>query len=133
MLKRFLLYGMPIYLLVAEFGIRSLLSYMPGRTEEISIILTGPTIAVGGLSLILPALTPKPVPLPPGVPPNTIVINRSDQRLIELAIISVFLLFLAWVFSLYLTHPTPPSNWALVIGLITYIIGIVFTEAKEQV
>jgi hypothetical protein len=133
MLKRFLLYGMPFYVLVAEAGIRSLLSYVPGRSEEISIILTGPTIAVGGLSLILPTLTPKIVPLPPGAPPNTIAINKSDQTLIELATISIFILFLSWVFSIYLTHPKAPSIWALVIGMTTYIIGIFFTEAKELV
>jgi len=127
------MYGMPIYILVAESGIRSLLSYVPGRPEEVSVILTGPTIAVGGLSLILPTLTPKPVPLPAGASANTVAINKSDQRLIELATISVFLLFLAWVFSIYLTHPNPPSTWALYIGLTTYIVGIVFTEAKELV
>jgi hypothetical protein len=106
---------------------------MPGRTEEISIILAGPTIAVGGLSLILPTLTPKPVPLPPGAPSSTIAINKSDELLIEVATISVFILFFAWAFSIYLTHPNPPSTWALGIGLVTYIIGIIFTEAKELV
>jgi hypothetical protein len=133
MLKRFLLYGMPIYLLVVEFGLRSLLSNMPGRTEEISLILSGPTIAVAGLSLILPALSPKPVPLPPGAPADAIVINKSDQRVIELAMISVFILFIAWAFSIYLTHASPPSTWAFIIGLVTYIIGIIFTEIKERV
>jgi hypothetical protein len=133
MLKRFLLYGMPIYILVAEYGLRSLLAYAPGRTEEISIVLTGPTIAVGGLSLILPTLTPKPVPLPPAAPANTVLINKSDKALIDIATISVFLLFLLWGFSIYLTHPNPPSGWALVIGLVTYIVGVFFTEAKELV
>lgn len=133
MLKRFLLYGMPIYIVLAEYGIRLMLHGLPGRHEELSFILTGPTIAVAGLSLILPALTPKPVPIPPGLPPNTIIINRSDQRLIEASFIAFFLLAFTWAVSLYLTHPEPPNEWALVIGLITYVAGIVITEVKEQV
>jgi hypothetical protein len=127
MFKRFLLYGMPLYLLVAELGMKFLLA------EEASIFLTGPTIAVGGLSLILPTLTPKPVPLPANAPANLVVMNASDQLLMQFATAFVFILFLTWAFSLYLTHFKPPSTWALVIGVATYIIGIVFTELKEVV
>lgn len=133
MLKRFLLYGMPIYILLVEQGIRSLLSHIPGRAEDTSILLSGPTITVGGLSLILATLTPKPVPLPQGAPANAIAINKSDKALIDTATICVFVFFLLWAYSIYLTHPNPPSMWALVIGILTYAIGIIFTEVKEVI
>jgi len=133
MLKRFLLYGMPLYILGAELALRSILAGLPGRPEDTSLILSGPTIAVAGLSLILPTLTPKPVPLPPGVPANLIAINKNDQLLINSALIAVFVLFFAWLYSIYLTHSMPPHPGAFLIGIVTYMIGIGFTEFKERV
>jgi hypothetical protein len=133
LLKRFLLYGMPLYIVLAELSLRSLLANVPGRAEDVSPYLIGPTIAVAGLSLILPTLSPKLVPLPPGAPTNVIAINNSDQKLTEWGLIAVFVLFFLWAYSIYLNHPNPPSIWSLIIGLFTYTIGVVFTELKERI
>src|SRR5260221_1469668 len=108
LLKRFFLYGMPIYLTAIEVVTKHFVA-----NDPISLVLSGPTIAVAGISLILPVMTPKPVPLPQNLPPNTIVINQTDQTLIEIATIAFFVLILLWVFSIYVAHQSTSGLWAV--------------------
>jgi hypothetical protein len=139
MLKRFFLYGMPTYIIVIELAIRYLLSFTPGRHEEVSLLLSGPSIAVAGLTLILAVLSPKPFALaiPPGMIPininDVVIININDKKLIDAATIALFVLLGFWALSLFLAHQENPSFWTMVIGGDTYIVGIAFTEWKEIV
>ena len=59
--KRFIFYGFPIYLILAEYAIRFLLSYAPGRAEDLAIVGSTSTVTAAGLALIAPVLIPKPV------------------------------------------------------------------------
>jgi hypothetical protein len=127
-LKRFFLYGMPLYLLLLEIATKHFVV-----SEPINYALSGPTVAVAGISLLLPVLSPKNIPLPPGLPANTVVINKTDQRVIEFAMIAFFTLIILWVYSIYLSHDRQTGYWAIVIGLFTYLIGVVFTEIKEAI
>ena len=60
MLKGFFLYGMPLYITVVEVLIKYLLTFVPGRSEPLELALSGPSISVAGISLLLPVLIPKP-------------------------------------------------------------------------
>ena len=128
LLKRFFLYGMPIYLLIIEITAKHLLN-----NEPVNYALSGPTIAVAGISLILPVLTTKPVPIPANSSSTMILINRTDQKLIELATIMFFLLVIPWVGSTYLAHEATTGVWAIVIGCLIYAVGVFLTGWKEKV
>ena len=119
---------MPLYLIVIEIATKHFVA-----SEAINYALSGPTVAVAGISLILPVLTPKSVPIPPNLPPNMVLVNRTDQRLIEVAMIAFFMLIFLCVFSIYLAHEASSGYWAIIIGVLTYIVGVVFTEIKEAI
>ena len=57
--KRFIFYGFPVYLMVAEYAIRFLLSFAPGKVEDLAIVGSTSTVTAAGLSLIAPVLIPK--------------------------------------------------------------------------
>jgi len=145
MLKRFLLYGFPLYLLCIEYFVKFLLAASDG-SDSLAISSTAPTIAAAGLSLLIPVVIPKPVPelskaVQQQYPDKRItIIGQADQHLINSAWIFIFILAALWGYSLYMTDkhiesPVPgiqlPATW--VIGLASYIVGVVHTEIKEVV
>jgi hypothetical protein len=81
--QKIFLYAMPLYIIGIEVAAR----HLPAG-EAVNYALSGPTVAVAGLSLILPTLIPKRVPTPQNLPPNYTAVDKSDQRLIEVATIA---------------------------------------------
>jgi hypothetical protein len=136
MLKGFFLYGMPLYITIVEVLLKYLLTFVPGRTEPVELALSGPSIAVAGISLLLPVLIPKPtsVVVQQATTQETVVIiNKRDQTVIEAATVLLFILFVVWGVMLFMAHQTNPSILVLIIGLFVYAIGAGMTIWKEAI
>lgn len=146
--KRFIFYGFPIYLVIAEYSIRFLLSYAPGKTEDLAVVGSTSTVTAAGLSLIAPVLIPKPVTLNQSasriVAASGVVMMRAgDQRLIACAYLALLILPFAWGGALWMVHrDNSDYDIALaglhvpgpfLIGVCIYLIGMAFTEVKEAV
>jgi hypothetical protein len=100
--KRFPFYGFPIYLVLAEYAIRFLLSYAPGKPENLALVGSTSTVTAAGLSPIAPVLIPKPVTLDKVAAKvlNTsgiALLRVGDQRLIAMAYLALLILPFAWV------------------------------------
>ncbi len=136
MLKGFFLYGMPLYIILVKVLIKYLLTFVPGRSEPLDLALSGPSISVAGITLLLPVLIPKPTSV---IVQNqttlgaVVIINQRDQKVIETATILLFVLFIVWGVTLYMAHQNSPSIMVLVIGFIVYAIGAGMTKWKEAV
>lgn len=141
--KRFILYVFPIYLVLAEYAIRFLLSYAPGKEEDLAVVGSTSTVIAAGLSLIAPVLIPKPVALTPSaarfVSSNRIVVTGvGDQRLIWLAYLALLILPFAWGWALWLIHKGGADYdftiWKLhvpgpfLVAVVIYLVGVVFTQ-----
>jgi hypothetical protein len=145
MLKRFLLFGLPLYLVLVEQFVRFLLHFAPGKAEEISAGTAGTTIAVAGISLLFPVIVPKRIDAPLTqrlqkeiTERNFALVNRSDQKLVTSALVFLFVTTICWGYALWLSHSAPDIDWYSVpspflIGLVTYAIGVIHTEIKEIV
>jgi hypothetical protein len=148
--KRFVFYGFPVYLVLAEYAMRFLISFAPGKEEEISLLAASNSVAAAGLSLIAPILIPKSVTA--GLDAATLatlqaagaeLINRNDRRLIFAAYVGLLILPFFWGASLWFAHDHParhdvrlagmavPISFLIAIGI--YIIGMIYTELKEVV
>src|SRR5258708_9491061 len=107
MLKGFFLYGMPLYIILVKVLIKYLLTFVPGRSEPLDLALSGPSISVAGITLLLPVLIPKPTSV---IVQNqttlgaVVIINQRDQKVIETATILLFVLFIVWGVTLYMAH-----------------------------
>ena len=146
--KRFIFYGFPIYLVLAEYAIRFLLSYAPGRAEDLAVVGSTSTVTAAGLSLIAPVLIPKPVTLNQSaseiVAVNGVVLIRvGDQRLIALAYCALLVLPFAWGWALWMVHNSS-ANYEVtfrdihmpgpfLVAVAIYLIGMIFNELKEVV
>lgn len=147
-LKRFVYYGFPVYLSAVEYAIRFLMSFAPGKSEEISFAAAANGIAAAGLSLIAPVLIPKPAK--GGLSDEQInrlaaqgarLANIRDQRLIAAAWLGLLFLPFLWGLALWLSHNDSHMldariwNAAIpgpfVIALAMYGVGIIYTELKE--
>jgi hypothetical protein len=147
--KRFVFYAFPIYLVLAEYAIRFLMSFAPGRGEEVSLIAASNSVAAAGLSLVAPVLIPKPVTV--RLSQATLdalraqgadLINRHDRALIFSGYIGLLVLPFPWGLSLWYAHDsgTPhvvmllgwPIPMSLLIALGIYIVGMIYTEVKEK-
>ena len=108
MLKRFILYGFPVYLLFMEQGVRYLLQYIPGKHEDFSI--GSPNIAAIGLGLLCPCIIPKPMDQVSEALKKQIhqrgltITTKRDREITELATVLLFLFSFAWVYCLFLNH-----------------------------
>ena len=146
--KRFVFYGFPVYLVLAEYAMRFLMSFAPGREEEISLLAASNSVAAAGLSLIAPVLIPKPVVA--ALDANTLaqlraanaeLVNRNDRRLILAAYVGLLILPFFWGASLWFAHDSrahhdvhflgTPVPTAFIIALGIYIAGMIYTEVKE--
>jgi hypothetical protein len=148
--KRFIFYGFPVYLVLADFAMRFLINFAPGRHEEISIVAASNSVAAAGLALIAPVLIPKPLKGEISASAQTEIqaiegklVNGKDQSLISLAYVGLLLLPFLWGTSLWLAHdsmgqhvislggysiPTPA-----VIAAVIYAIAMLYTERKDAV
>jgi hypothetical protein len=129
LLKRVVLIGLPIYIVGAEVFVNYVLL---GSSDEFKHL--GPSVAVAGISLLVPVLVPKrgEVSLQNGQV-ATIVL---DADLVQAAWLVLIVLAGFWIYCLYLAHQTdPPTLWSVpaptAIGAGTYLVGWVFTELKE--
>lgn len=136
MLKRFLLYGFPLYLILIEQGIRFLLhENLPSNA---------PGIAAAGLALLCTLMVRKP---PVGISTKEseelknvglIISSDRDQKLIEVTTILVFVFAAAWGYCLYLTSQSEvrllygfPEQWE--ISFLIYFVSVFLTEIKEAI
>jgi len=148
--KRFVFYGFPIYLVLADFAMRFLINFAPGRHEEISIVVASNSVVAAGLSLIAPVLIPKPMKDEASAlaqaefrAAGLDLIGSNDRRLISSAYVGLLFLPFFWGAALWYAHdgtrshdvslwgfsvPTPVAN---AIGI--YLTGMLYTELKEKV
>ena len=129
MLKRIVLYGFPLYIAFAEILVSHFLLNPPREAGNI-----GPSIAVAGISLLFPVLVPRQreVDLATGGTATVVV----DYGLVQTAWIFLFVLAGIWIYCLYLANQPRPPIWEgtsapIAIGVVTYILGVVFAELKE--
>jgi len=146
--KRFIFYGFPIYLVLAEYAIRFLLSYAPGKPENLALVGSTSTVTAAGLSLIAPVLIPKPVTFDKVAAKilNTsgiVLLRVGDQRLIAAAYLALLILPFAWGWALWMVH-TANSDYDVtvrgvhfpgpfLVAVAIYLIGMIFNETKEVV
>ncbi len=138
--KRFVYYGFPIYLLCAEYVIKSLLG---AGAEALGSASIASSLSVAGLSLVAPVLIPKPVALTEGTQQGlaqqgVTLIGQSDLRLIYAAFVALLALPFAWGKAILLAEATPRGHflqvpYSLAAALLVYLVGIVLTEIKEIV
>jgi hypothetical protein len=145
--KRFIFYGFPIYLVVAEYAIRFLLSAAPGRQEDLAVVGSTSTVTAAGLSLIAPVLIRKPVTLNQSAADEVkangaLVVREADQRLISLAYLALLVLPFGWGWALWMVHKQADYGFTVIgihlqapflIAVAIYLIGMIFTELKEVV
>ncbi|MFG5121802.1 hypothetical protein [Methylorubrum sp. POS3] len=146
--KRFIYYGFPIYLVFAEYAIRFLLSYAPGKTEDLALIGSTSTVTAAGLSLIAPILIPKPVALNQNAlkivnQNNVAVVRVGDQKLIALAYLALLFLPFVWGWALWMVHKDTTDYDLTISGVslpgpflvavVIYMFGMILTEIKEVV
>jgi hypothetical protein len=148
--KRFVFYGFPIYLVLADLAMRFLINFAPGRHEEISIVAASNSIAAAGLALIAPVLIPKPMKSEVSAltqaefrAAGLDLIGSNDRRLISSAYIGLLVLPFFWGAALWYAHDgtglhdvslwgfSIPTPVAIAIGI--YLIGMIYTELKEIV
>lgn len=145
--KRFIFYGFPIYLVTAEYAIRFLLSYAPGKAEDLALVGSTSTVTAAGLSLIAPVLIPKPMTLTKTAADEVkankaLVVREADHRLISLAYVALLFLPFGWGWALWMVHQQAEYGftvlrihfqWPFLIAVAIYLIGMIFTELKEVV
>ena len=146
--KRFIFYGFPIYLVLAEYAIRFLLSYAPGKVEDLAVVGSTSTVTAAGLSLIAPVLIPKPVTLNKAATAvvansHVVLVRIGDQRLIACAYLALLILPFAWGLALWMVHTEivgyDMDVWRVhipgpfIIAVAIYLVGMIFTEVKEAV
>jgi hypothetical protein len=136
--KRFIFYGFPIYLVTAEYAIRFLLSYAPGKPEDLALVGSTSTVTAAGLSLM--TLTKSAAD---EVKANkALVVREADHRLISLAYIALLFLPFGWGWALWMVHKQAgygftvlgiQFQWPFLIAVAIYLVGMIFNELKEVV
>jgi hypothetical protein len=148
--KRFVFYGFPIYLVLADFAMRFLINFAPGRHEDISIVAASNSVTAAGLALIAPVLIPKPIKNEVWAATQAQaraagfeLIGRGDRTLISCAYVGLLFLPFFWGAALWYAHDgtrlhdislwgfSLPTPVAIAIGI--YLIGMLYTELKEKV
>jgi len=136
MAKRILIYGFPFFLMFLEVLLRK--AYKLDSEEFI-----GPTLAAVGISFLLPLIVPRRREYPFSQQTtnelnkqNVVVVNRSEDRFIDIVWILIFLLTGLWAYSLYISAAKSIAMWWVlpnykVIGFANYFVGVLCSELKE--
>jgi hypothetical protein len=144
MVKRILVYGFPIFIIILEALLRSFVG-----SESKAFI--GPAISAVGVSLLFPIVIPKPISSKIKLSEATrkdvknkkiIVVAAKDQRIIDLAWLFLLIFTCGWVWTLYLSSIWPGWYWFsiasiqfpgyLIVGFVIYFGGVIFSELKES-
>jgi hypothetical protein len=138
MLKRFLIYVLPIYLMTIEWAM--------DKTQVIEHSnALGPTLAAVALGLLGSVVVPKLriVEMKKEIKGRKTVeklfVNKpSDQKLCEIGWIVLFASLMLWAYILYLTERDVILNLyitslptSVTIGIAIYIVSILLSELKE--
>lgn len=136
MFRKFLLYGLPVYMYALEL----LLKQMASVTAD---SVAGPTLAGAGIGFLLPLTELKKVAADPNLvnqlkAANIAVYSPKDKAFSDGVWLAFFLSMLAWMYSIFLTVKHSAGvhtgiNWALTIGCIVFVISVVLTEFKERI
>jgi hypothetical protein len=138
-LKRFVLYVLPLYLIGLELALRFLLDFVPGKHEDYSF--SSPSLAAASLILLSPCLIPKPVVLTEARKRQFdangwSVYNKIDRAITDMALVMFLLFSSAWGYCLFLSHQQEATIFLggpldLEIAVTTYVGALLLTEAKE--
>ena len=136
-ITKMIIFGFPVFLIGLEYLIRQI-----AKLEAYSFI--GPSLASVGVGALIPLIEPKKKDF--GLPAATIADYKSRGILLksereETFILCVWLfilvLILGWAFALYLSSKLlTQTTWdipSLALGLISYTIGITFSQIKEVI
>jgi len=129
-----IIFGFPVYLIIFEILFRTV-SNLNTST------FIGPTLAATGLSFLLPLIRPKRVDLSfddeeEFKKKGLIIKNAYDEKLIPVVYAFILVGILIWYWSCATSFLHPKDTlWFfpkhLIIGLINYFLGILFTTIKE--
>ncbi len=135
----FVIVVFPVYLIFFEILFRTF------SNIDTSAFL-GPTISAGGLSLLISLVKPKTVNLDTDnnellrliEQHNLTIKNDRDEKLIVVIWVMILIGILVWYWSCATSLLTPTAKiWVFpkhfLIGLINYLLGVVFTTLKEIV
>lgn len=138
MAKNILIYGFPFFLLLLEWLLRSAL-----QIDSLSFM--GPTLAATGAGFLLPLIIPKSRDWPISDEERE-ELKRSgfeishikETKLMDWVLLFVFVLTGVWLYCLWLSSNTNTVYWLgvpnhIVLGLVGYFIGVVFSAMKEAV
>lgn len=138
MIRRILLYGFPVFIILLEILLRSAYSID-------SKGLVGPALAATAIGLLLPLTSQKrrDLQLPHAITEKLkgrgiMIIPKTEKTLIEAVWLILFVFVLAWAYAVYLSCRQVAGGrfgltWCQMIGIVTYIIGVVLTEIREVV
>jgi hypothetical protein len=142
LLRRVPLYLFPIYLSVTEYLVSDFLITEPTNTRITPLSVVGPSIVAAGIALLFPVIVPKSPSFPVTArvqaqldQRNLAIYSIADQRVTFAGWITLVIMLGVWAATLYISHRTPPVEWrfvpvTLIMGAVSYIVGIFLTELK---
>jgi hypothetical protein len=133
MIRKVLLYGLPLYLYLLEAFLKTIASV----TSE---SLLGPTLAGAGIGFLLPLTEFKQVEIDANLASElqkskAFVYSTSDKILVDFVWLAFLISLGAWMYSVFLTfHPkqVPLNTSPLVIGCVVFVISLILAEIKER-
>ncbi len=135
MLKKLLVYTLPLYLYGLEFLLKQIASVQ-------SDSLAGPTLAGAALRFLLPLTELKKPAIDPFILEQLKAAGASayikrDKRFSDFVWVCFFAALGAWILCIYLTlkplrEPGKVFNESFAIGCILFLISIVLAEIKER-
>jgi hypothetical protein len=138
MLKRVLLYTLPLYLYGLEFLLKAVASI---KSDSVA----GPTLAGAALGFLLPLTELKTPMIDPTIlkqlkASGASVYSTKDKSFCDMVWLFFFLSLGLWMFCIYLTiqslHSSSVSekilNESLLIGCIMFLVSVVLAEIKER-
>jgi hypothetical protein len=144
-LKRVPIYFFPIYLSVAEYLVREFLIVEPAKGGAVPVSIVGPSIVAAGIALLFPVVVPRSSPYQVSARVQAALDQRrlaiysvADQHVSTAAWIALVIMAGVWVATLYIAQKDKPLEWklipvTLIIGGVSYIVGIILTELKGTI
>jgi len=133
MFRKFLLYGLPLYL----YGLETFLKTIAAVGAESFL---GPTLAGAGIGFLMPLTDLKLIPVADSIAKelsrlSATAISSRDRRFVDFVWVVFFLSLGAWMYSVFLSfHPSQnPIISPVTIGCVIFIVSLVLSEIKEKI